>query len=161
MGLETVTTFTSEDRLSSAEYFINQPWPEHPWSENPEVPEKTWEERWGKTWVDAVRKDWNIQQPIVWFWPLTEQIPLDLDYGPTHLHYRAQGIAGVTSMPIQGSIYEFTTVPTITNIAPQLTVHPTNSVGQLNIGGISVGLENEPKWYSKILYKLLGFNWKK
>jgi hypothetical protein len=147
-----MTTFTTEDRLNSAE-------------QSPSPPEKTWEERWGKTWVDAVRKDWNIQRDIVWFWPLTEQLGLDLDYGPTHLHYRAQGIAGVHSMPIQGTIYEFSNVATtwgaVTNIAPQLTVHPTNSVGQLNIGGISVGLENEPKWYSKILYKLLGFNWKK
>jgi hypothetical protein len=98
------------------------------------------------------------QTEFKFFWPLTEQIELDLDYGPTHLHYRAKGIAGVHSMPIGGSVYEFTTVAT--NISPTLSVKPTNSVGQLNIGGISVGLENEPKWYSRLLYKLLGFNWK-
>jgi hypothetical protein len=136
-----MTTFTSEDRLTSSEYFTKGPWPENPWSN---------------------AKDYR-QAEIEFFWPLTQQIPLDLDYGPTHLYHRAKGIAGVHSMPIQGSIYEFTTVPTTwsTNIAPTLSVHSQNSVGQLNIGGISVGLENEPKWYSKLLYKLLGFNWKK
>ena len=103
------------------------------------------------------------QIEIEFFYPLTEQIELDLDYGPTHLHYRSKGIAGTHSMPIGGSVYEFTTVPTTwsTNIAPTLSVQPQNSVGQLNIGGISVGLEKQPTWYQKVLYKLLGFNWRK
>jgi hypothetical protein len=102
-----------------------------------------------------------VQTQFEFFWPLTEQIPLDLEYGPTHLYYRAQGIAGVHSLPIQGSIYEFTGATWTTNIAPTLSVQPQNSVGQLNIGGIQIGMENEPKWYSKVLYKLLGFTWKK
>ena len=140
-----MTTFTTEDRIISEA-----------------ISEPTWEERWGKTWIDAVRKDWNIQNPIVWFWPLTEQTELDLDYGPTHLHYRAKGIAGVHSMPIQGSIYEFTTVSTVSNSVntPTLSVQPQNSVGQLNIGGLQLGMEKQPSWYQKVIFKLLGFNWK-
>ena len=98
------------------------------------------------------------QLEIEMFFPLTQQIELDLDYGPTHLYFRAKGIAGVHSMPIKGTIHEFTTVAT--NIAPTLSVKPTNSVGQLNIGGIEIGLEKQPKWHQKVLYKLLGFNWK-
>jgi len=100
------------------------------------------------------------------FWPLTEQIPLDLDYGPTHLHFRAKGVAGVSSMPIQGSTYEFTTVPstwaTVSNCVntPTLSVQPQNSVGQLNIGGIQIGMEKQPTWYQRIIFKLLGFDWK-
>lgn len=137
-----MTTFTTEDRIFSET-----------------VPEPTWEERWGKTWVDAIRKNWNNQVDIKWFWPLTEQTELDLDYGPTHLHYRAQGIAGVHSMPIQGSIHEFTTVAT-TWASPSITITPTNSVGNLNLGGVSIGMENKPKWYQRALFKLLGFNWK-
>ncbi len=39
--------------------------------------------------------------------PLTIQLELDLEYGPTHMFFRAKGIAGVHSMPIKGSIYEF------------------------------------------------------
>ena len=69
-------------------------------------------------------------------------------------------------MPIQGSTYEFTTVPstwaTVSNCVntPTLSVQPQNSVGQLNIGGIQIGMDKEPKWYQKMIYKLLGFNWK-
>jgi hypothetical protein len=107
---------------------------------------------------DVIYQDFR-QTEIEFFWPLTEQIPLDLDYGPTHLYYRAQGIAGVHSMPIQGSIYEYTTVAMAPNTTT-LSVQPQNSVGQLNIGGIQIGMEEEPKWYQKVLYKLLGFNWK-
>jgi len=146
-----MTTFTTEDRIFSAQ----SPWP------NP--------------WANA--KDYK-QSEIPFFWPLTEQIPLDLDYGPTHLHYRAKGVAGVStrteaigyvanevkvkalcSMPIGGSVYEFTTVA-MAPITPSITITPNNSVGNLNLGGVSIGMENKPKWYQKVLYKLLGFNWK-
>ena len=129
-----MTTFTTEDRIFTAQY----PWPTEPW---------------------ANAKDYR-QAEIPFFWPLTEQIPLDLDYGPTHLYYRAKGIAGVHSMPIQGSIHEFSGVTWTTSMGPQLTVQATNQVGQLKIGGVSIGLEKQPKWHQKILYKLLGFNWK-
>jgi len=120
----------------------------------------TTEDREWAYWNTYDCPKYSKQIEIEFFWPLTEQIPLDLEYGPTHLHYRAQGIAGVHSMPIQGSIHEFTIVPTTTSITPTLSVSPTNSVGQLNIGGIQIGMENKPKWYQKVLYKLLGFNWR-
>jgi hypothetical protein len=49
---------------------------------------------------------------------------------------------------------------TTTINSSQLSVNIADSVGDLNIGGMSVGLKTKPKWYQKILYKLLGFNWK-
>jgi hypothetical protein len=50
---------------------------------------------------------YSSQSEIKFFWPLTEQIELDLDYGPTHLYYRAKGIAGTHPMQILGTIYEW------------------------------------------------------
>ena len=102
-------------------------------------------------------KDYR-QTEIPFFWPLREQIPLDLDYGPSELlkecyrsTYTIQDVPGIT----------LCSTPTwTTNIAPSLSVKPQNSVGQLNIGGIEIGLEKEPKWHQKVLYRLLGFNWK-
>jgi hypothetical protein len=47
-----------------------------------------------------------------------------------------------------------------TAINPQLTVTPINSVGELKIGGINVGLDKKPTWLQAKLFKLLGFNWK-
>ena len=129
-------------------------------STDPELTKLIDESWWGK---QPTYKD-PKQIEIPFFWPLTEQIELDLDYGPTHLHYRAKGIAGVHSMPIKGTIYEFSTVATTcgtATISPSLTVSATNATSQLSIGGISVDLETTPKWYQKVLYKLLGFNWRK
>jgi hypothetical protein len=128
-----MTTFTTEDRLFSAE--------------NP----------WLDPWVSKESLKDHRQTEFKFFWPLTEQIELGLDY--TGCEKPKLSVPLVLS----GDTTSFTLAPTwgATNIAPTLSVHPQNSVGQLNIGGISVGLENEPKWYSKLLYKLLGFNWKK
>lgn len=93
----------------------------------------------------------GIQTQIEFFWPLTEQIPLDLDY------YECEKPKLYSTSAVTVA---FNNPTWTTNIAPQLTVTPIDSVGQLSIGGINVGLESEPKWYQKVLFKLLGFNWK-
>jgi len=94
-----------------------------------------------------------FQLEIQYFFPLTEQIPLALDYTdcakPKLLVPLSEG-TGLYLAPTWS-----------TTISPTLSVKPQNSVGQLNIGGIEIGMEKEPKWYQKVLYKLLGFNWKK
>ena len=149
-----MTTFTSEDRISSSQYFTDPGIFSDP---NPKI------------WSDVDKSWWGDQDPypgyqlslknikqveIEFFWPLTEQIPLGLDYTGCE--------KPKLSVPLDSSTTSFYLAPTwgTTNIAPTLSVQPQNSVGQLNIGGISVGLENQPKWYQKVLYKLLGFNWK-
>ena len=88
------------------------------------------------------------QTEIQFFWPLTEQIPLDLEYGPTHLYYSAQGIAGTSSMPILGSIYEFT--PTITSYTTSINIDQNN---------ITIISKNKQPLYRRVLYKLLGIKW--
>jgi hypothetical protein len=104
-----------------------------------------------------------IQQQIEFFWPLTEQIPLDLDYSqcsPHEYYLRAKGIAGREGPFPTGTVYISEPTWVATNIAPTLSVSPTNAVGTLSIGGVNLGLESQPKWYQKLLYKALGFNWK-
>jgi hypothetical protein len=91
------------------------------------------------------------QLEIQFFFPLTEQIPLELDY------------AGCAKPPIVLAEQQvlFTTGATwATAINPQLTITPNNPVGTLSIGGVNIGLENKPTWLQKQLHKLLGFNWK-
>ena len=92
------------------------------------------------------------QTEILFFWPLTEQIPLDLDY------------TGCDTTPklvcSTGTNITLSTGTWATSIAPTLTVSPIDSKGTLSIGGVNVGLEKEPSWLQKILYKALGFNWK-
>jgi hypothetical protein len=120
-----MTTFTTEDRIFTAQY----PWPAQPW---------------------ANAKDYR-QAEIPFFWPLTEQIPLGLDY---------TGCEKPKITTINPVTFSVSNATWSTNISPTLSVKPQNSVGQLNIGGIEIGLEKEPKWHQKVLYKLLGFNWK-
>ena len=91
------------------------------------------------------------QQSIQFFWPLTEQIPLDLDY--TNCERPKLTVdSGSTGILYTGT---WTTA-----INPQLTVTPINSVGELTIGGINVGLDKKPTWLQRQLHKLLGFSWK-
>ena len=92
------------------------------------------------------------QQEIQFFWPLTEQIPLDLDYPTSKITYPFEGSHTI-------GLYSLTPNSTILN-APQLVVEQQNTIGYLSIGGINMGMDKEPKWYRKLLFKLLGFNWK-
>jgi hypothetical protein len=92
------------------------------------------------------------QQSIEFFWPLTEQISLDLDYKncakPKLTEYNS-----ISSITVSTGTWT-------TAINPQLTVTPINSVGELTIGGMNLGLKTKPTWLQSKLYKLLGFNWK-
>ena len=149
-----MTTITSEDRITSSQYFTDPGILSDP---NPKI------------WSDVDKSWWGNQDPypsyqlslknikqveIEFFWPLTEQIPLGLDYTGCE--------KPKLSVSLDSGTTSFYLAPTwgTTNIAPTLSVKPQNSVGQLNIGGIEIGLEKQPTWYQKVVFKLLGFNWK-
>ena len=122
-----MTTFTTEDRIIS----VQDLWPNLPWSNT---------------------KDYR-QTEIEFFFPLTEQIPLGLDYNGCE--------KPKLSVPLDSGTTSFYLAPWgTTNISPTLSVQPQNSVGQLNIGGVSIGLEKKPNLLQRALHKLLGFNWK-
>jgi len=108
----------------------------------------TSEDREWAFWNTYTCPKYSRQTEIQFFWPLTEQLELNLDYGPTHIHYRAQGIAGTSSTPILGSIHEFKKTPTWTT---SINVDTNN---------ITITSSNKPPLYRRILYKLLGINWK-
>ena len=86
------------------------------------------------------------QQEIEFFWPLTEQIPLDLDYSqcnPHEYYVRAKGIAGVHGPFPTGMCYiETPTLSAVTIHAEHLTI------------------KGQPMpWYRKVLFKLLGIKY--
>ena len=89
------------------------------------------------------------QDEIKFFWPLTEQMELDLEYAPTHIHYKAKGIAGTYAMPIQGSIFEFSEPPKWTT--------------SINIDSNNIVIKSEkvPPLYRRVIFKLLGIHWEK
>ena len=91
------------------------------------------------------------QLELEMFFPLTEQIPLDLDYGPTHIYYRAKGIAGVHGMPILGTKYEFITSATNTTLtASHLTI---------DVQSTTIKTKTKPPLYRRLAYRLMGLKW--
>lgn len=137
-----MTTFTTEDRLQF---------------EKPQEP--TWEEKWGKNWSDAVKKDWSNQTSIQYFWPLTEQIGLDLDYEGCAIKNNLAYSIGSSYIGYDGAGLTWTTVPA-NPITPQLTITPNNPSGYMSIGGVNIGLEKKPNIFQRLIHRLLGFDWK-
>ena len=89
------------------------------------------------------------QQEIEFFWPLTEQIPLDLDYSQcaSHLYYvKAQGQPTDGPCPFPtGTVW----VTTPTTFQPVVTIKADN---------LTIQTKHMP-WYRKLAYKLMGFKW--
>jgi hypothetical protein len=86
------------------------------------------------------------QQQIEFFWPLTEQIPLDLDYS------NCSRFANWTTQTITLSSGGLSN--TIVNFAPATweTVMkiPSNT---------TMMVDKEPNFIRKLIYKLIGFKW--
>ena len=81
------------------------------------------------------------QIEIEFFWPLTEQIPLDLDF---------------TDCP---SLLQHYTTPTTTGIT--FAIQPQQTWSTLSIDAETIQFGKLPMpWYRKIFFKLLGFKWK-
>ena len=85
------------------------------------------------------------QTEIQFFWPLTEQIPLDLDY---------TGCSTRNPYVLPDVTYQFDTG---TTFAPTWTTTSTLCINAEDI----VFPEMKMTWYRKALFKLMGFKWKK
>lgn len=85
------------------------------------------------------------QLEIQFFWPLTEQIPLDLDY---------EGCAIEQKLPTMSTWY--------TNGALTSThVNWPVTVLKLTEDAVTFTYKEEPPWYRKLMLKIIGFNWEK
>ena len=91
----------------------------------------------------------NLQLEIQYFWPLTEQIPLDLDY--TACNQPRYSVPVGYSTPV-GTVY------TLANN----TWHTTSiSAGTLllDVDTTVLKVNDKPPMIRRALYKLLGINW--
>jgi hypothetical protein len=83
------------------------------------------------------------QQQIEFFWPLTEQIPLNLDY--SNCTKPALTVTTSISMPQGLSL----------SVAP-----PTWTTSfRLNENTTTMVVQKEPNFIRKFIYKLIGFKW--
>lgn len=87
------------------------------------------------------------QLEIEYFFPLTEQIPLDLDFSqcsPHQYYYRAQSIAGLHGPINTGMVF----------------VGDASTTWSTTINGWDIGKKQEPSKLRKFLMKyLIGWKW--
>ena len=85
------------------------------------------------------------QLEIQFFWPLTEQIPLDLDY--TNCDTRTQRITR-----------DFVYYNGSTNLTQPVWGQAVLNLSETNV---KVQLKEKPPWYRSMLLNLLGIKWEK
>ena len=90
----------------------------------------------------------NKQLQIEFFWPLTEQVPLDLDYTDCIKPQYTTATSGMFSLTIDPNA--------------SYTIG-TMSAGNLviDVGSAVFKLAEEPPLYRKVLYKLMNIRWEK
>ena len=102
-----------------------------------------------------------IQQELTFFWPLTEQIPLDLDFTPSEEYCRAKysniGIGGIgITCSADTAIKSLPPIKFYWNT-------PNDSAGHWEVNGKDFLIERKkkPNWLRRTFNKLLiGWEWK-
>jgi len=108
-------------------------------------------------WNDAPYKD-PKQLEMEFLWPHNGiQLGLDLDR-PEQPKDKSPYVVSSNTGYTFAEVNQSWGTTTISN---QLEVKVSDvDVGELTVGGLTLGLKESPKWYQRIMYKLLGFNWK-
>ena len=108
---------------------------------------------WSETPIEqwpSVRLDRNPnQKEIEFFWPLQEQIPLDLDYTRCQRKLTTESVSIPT---IQGS--------SGVTFAPQTWTTTATFNGDVEVKKLSIVLDKKPNFVVRWMYKLLNINWK-
>lgn len=86
------------------------------------------------------------QLEIQFFWPLTEQIPLDLDYTGCE-------------KPKLSAPYEYTKILNVSGNLLNTTLSVANI--SLDVDTTVIKTKENPPLYRRALYKLLGLKWEK
>lgn len=87
------------------------------------------------------------QLEIQFFWPLTEQIPLDLDYtGCEKLKFEKSEFSASNILNVSGNLLN--TTLSVSNIS-------------LDVDTTVIKTKENPPLYRRALYKLLGLKWEK
>ena len=99
-------------------------------------------------WMDRYRNESNYipgQQEIKYFWPLTEQIPLDLDYTDCARYINTGNV----------KMYDVASnVCTVVRMIPPSWEEPT-----IDLDKIKFTLNKKPSIIRRLAYKALGINW--
>ena len=99
------------------------------------------------------------QLEFKFFFPLTEQIPLGLDYTDCEKPKLYTPSSGMTIAGTTGA--SWVTTSTDISTATLKVAKPEEIAGYFEIGPLQIGRDKEPNILQKVIYKLLGFDWKK
>ena len=100
------------------------------------------------------------QLEIKFFFPLTEQIPLELDYTDCAKKNTLSYSSGQTLYTNGTTASTWVTTSTDISAATLKVAKPNEIAGYFEIGPLQIGREKEPNILQKLIYKMLGFNWK-
>jgi hypothetical protein len=89
------------------------------------------------------------QLEIKFFWPLTEQIPLDLDFTPSENYT----IEKKNRMITNGGVFTNNIMNTNATIVPNLTIDVDSTP-------ITVTSKDKPNFIKRTVYKALGIKWR-
>ena len=92
------------------------------------------------------------QLPLIFFWPLTEQIPLDLDY--TDCEKPKLYANTVVSSGLSG--LELTTVTTGTTWVA-MEINPQKLT--VNVDEVCFKQKEKPNIFRRMIYKIIGIKW--
>ena len=92
------------------------------------------------------------QLPLIFFWPLTEQIPLDLDY--TDCEKPKLYANTVVSSGLSG--LELTTVTTGTTWVA-MEINPQKLT--VDVEQVCFKQKVKPNLFRRLIYKIIGINW--
>lgn len=90
------------------------------------------------------------QLEFKFFWPLTEQIPLSLDYAECDTRLKITNTGTLLSIGNSGS---WVTTAQHVDVMSVNTKGVTIDSGTITIKGMQM------PWYRKLLFKLIGFHW--
>lgn len=118
-----------------------------------------WSETPIETWPPQTRNINLYQKEIEFFWPLTEQIDLHLDFTRTHEYDQQKYKLSLTNQSSQVlTISNGSTTSTWVS-AGEMTV-PKLSTQGLETPEITFTLNKKPFIIKRMMFKLLGFKWK-
>lgn len=114
-----------------------------------------WSDTPVETWPPA-RKDYNPnQQEIKFFWPLTEQIPLELDYSECDTRYNNCTIkSSCGTIAISNGATSWAT----TNLS--ITSDRIEASIGIETPGLTMQVKKKPNIVRRALYKVLDINWR-
>lgn len=100
-------------------------------------------------------KEYNpYQKEIEYFWPLTEQIPLELDYSEcdtTYSHCTIKSSCGTIAISNGGSW---------TTTALSVSADKIQAAVGIDTPGLTMQVKKKPNIIKRALYKLLDINWR-